>query len=219
AGLALGTHVTIGFDLTSLTEEALSDYRSLLTHYDPFTGTTTFGRGLRPQTFATRRGGITYLGVLNRSQSQTNVRVPLSEHGLQLQPGEDRRQAPTAYDVEGGQFLRPTAPFTVTLPAQSFRLFIVRTEPGVLWTNSSFVAQDEGSGISVALRGPAHLPGYAYLATPPPRRVTLDEAVLSLQGDRPPEGPFYGYDARTGVLAVRYEYENEPGGHVLRVEY
>ena len=31
AGLALGTHVTIGFDLTSLTQEALSDYRSLLT--------------------------------------------------------------------------------------------------------------------------------------------------------------------------------------------
>ncbi len=220
AGLALGTHVTVGFDLTSLSREALSDYRSLLTHYDPFTGTTTFGRGLRPQTFATRRGGITYLGVLNRGQSQADIRVPLADHGLRVQPGTERAKAPTAYDVDGGRFMRLTGSFTATVPAQSFRLYIVRTEPGVLWTNSSFQTQDsqnDGSSLSVTLKGPDGLPGFAFLATPPPKRVTLDGVVLSLPGGKRPPGSVYRYDAQTGVLSLTYV--NDPKGHFLRVEY
>ncbi len=217
AGLALGTHVTIGFDLTRMDQEALSRYRSLLTHYEPFTGTTTFGRGLRPQTFATQRGGTTYLGVLNRSQKQVDIRVPLATHGLRPLPGGDEQHIATAYDVESGQFLRLATPFTVTMPAESFRLFIARQEPGVLWTNSSFQSQPAGSTLLTTLRGPAGLPGYVYLACPSPRRVILDGAILNQTEREPAAGLEYIYDAQTGVLLVRYE--NNPAGHTLVVEY
>jgi hypothetical protein len=200
AGLALGVHVTMGFDLAGMTEQTLSAYRSLLAQYEPFVGTTTYGRGLKPQTFATTRQGTTYLGVLNRSRSERRIVAPLAEHGLDL----DRPA--TAYDVESDRFISLAAPFTVTLPAQSFRLYIVRQDPGVLWTNSSFSVEQAEHGMTVTLKGPAGLPGFVHLFTPRPSRVLLDGHPM-----------VYSYDEASAVLSA--DYQNEPAGHIMTIEY
>lgn len=210
AALALGTHVTIGFDLTAMSEETLDGYRRLMTHYEPFTGTTTFGSGLKPRTFATQRGGTTYLGVLNREERTVRFRVPLADHGI-------APASATVYDVEADRFIRFTSPYTLTMQPESFRLYIVRQEPGVMWTNSSFEARAEPGGLTVTLRGPTGTAGQAAVAVPQPRAVYMDGTALAVgDGQAPSEGRF-AYDAVTGVLNVVYEQRRE--GRLLRVEY
>lgn len=206
AGLALGTHVTLGFDLAGMTGPTLSMYRSLLAHYEPFSGATTYGAGLRPRSFATARAGTTYLGVLNRNRSERTIPVLLADHGIDL------NTPATAYDVEQNRFLRLARPFVATLAARSFRLFVVRQTPGMLWTNSSFTTREENGRLIVTLRGPAGLAGFAHLLAPRPARVQLDGVRLSSMG-----ATSYTYDEATAVLSL--VYENDPEGRLLVITY
>ena len=192
--------MTLGFDLAGMTPDTLSLYRSLLAQYEPFSGTTTYGQGMWPQTFATTRGDTTYLGVLNRNAVTATIPISLAEHGVNV-------QRPVAvFDVEAGQFTRRGAAFAVALPPQSFRLYIVRQTPGVMWTNSSFTTTTPSSrSLTVTLKGPDGLPGYAYVRTGRPTRVTLDGQPVT----------DYTYDATTGVLSITYT--NSLAGHVLSI--
>ena len=199
AGLALGTEVTLGFDLAGMTPETLSFYRSLLAQYEPFTGTTTYGQGMWPSTFATTRGDTTYLGVLNRTAVTATIPISLAEHGVNTQ------RPVTMYDVEAGQVTRRGGAFDVALPPQSFRLYIIRQAPGVMWTNSSFTVTTANRSLSVTLKGPDGLPGYAYVRTARPARVTMDGQPMN----------DYSYDAVLGVLSLTYM--NSVTGHVLSI--
>ena len=201
AGLALGAHVTLSFDLAGMEPETLSTYRSLLVQYEPFSGVTTYGRGLHPPTFATTRGGTTFLGVLNRAQGQRLIAVPLSDHGIDLS------RPATAYDVETNNFLRLATPFTLTIAAETFRLFVVRQDPGMMWTNSSYVVEQGEQKMTVTLRGPDGLPGYAHLLVPQPQRVLIDGKDASA----------LSYDDKTEILSITYDNSSE--GHVLAIEY
>lgn len=201
AGLALGAHVTLGFDLAGMTQETLSLYRSLLAQYEPFSGVTTYGRGLRPPTFATTKAGTTFLGVLNRLRGQRRVTAPLADHGIDLS------RPATAYDVDADRFMRLSSPLTVTMPSESFRLFVVRQDPGVMWTNSSFVVEQDVQKMIVTLRGPDGLAGYAHLLVPQPQRVLLDGQPATA----------VAYDDLTNILTV--SYENSSSGHTLSIEY
>jgi hypothetical protein len=183
-----------------MTEETLSAYRTLLTQYEPFAGVTTYGPGLRPQTFATTRQGTTYLGVLNRSATARPIAVPLAEHGLTMS------RPATAYDVEAGRFIRLSNPFTVTMPAQSLGLYIVRQSPGVMWTNSSFSTVQSGRRLTITLKGPSGLPGFAHVLSGRPIRVQIDGKASA-----------FTYDAPTSVLSIAYD--NQPQGRVLIIDY
>ncbi|MBI2941281.1 MAG: NPCBM/NEW2 domain-containing protein [Chloroflexi bacterium] len=210
AGLALGTKVALSFDLTSLSPEDLAAYRSLLVHYNAFTGETRFGPGLYPDYFATTVGGTTYLGLINRDDHPRTISPSFVELGL------DEGAIYTAFDVEEQRFFRVLAELPVELAGQSFRLIILRRDPGVIWTDSSFNVRSIPRGLEIAVRGPTSIPGDLHLAVPEPRSVSIDGRPS------PPASPGgvswrgHWYDAEAGVLQLRYSHRLP---HRIRVTF
>ncbi|MBI3979978.1 MAG: NPCBM/NEW2 domain-containing protein [Chloroflexi bacterium] len=200
AGLALGTQVALSFDLTTLSPEALAAYRSLLVHSNAFAGETRFGPGLFPDYFATTVRDTTSLGLINRADLPRRITASLA--GLGLDPG----MVYTAYDVEEGRFFQVSGDLAADLAGRSFRLIILRREPGVLWTNSSFTARLDGRRLDLTVRGPAGIRGSLHLAAPEPAAVTMDGRPLRAiePDDRSRSG--YWYDATAGVLHLQYSH-------------
>jgi len=196
--LALGVQATLSFDLQQLTPERLAEYRAHLTHLRPFAGETRFDTAIPPVTMAHRQGPLVYAGVINRDDTARTVRLDLVTLGLATDTPY------TYYDVEQRQFGQLTEGLDVTLPARSFRLYVLRREPGVLWTTSSFEETPAPEGLTVTLDGPPGVPGVAWLSSPPPAAVLLDGQPLA-RGD---SEPGWRYDAATGVLQVRYAHGN-----------
>jgi hypothetical protein len=200
AGIALDSHVTMSFDLETLSNDEVAEYRGLLNHYDPFTGSTRFDRVLEPSVFVTRKDGRAYLGLLNRSASEQSFTVRLSDYGL-----SDRMDL-TFFDVSAKTARIARGTFDATLPPRSFRLFVVALEPSVVFTSSSLKATRTNREIAVQLSGPAHVPGVCYVAVPRPTRVMLnDVALVETQDARPASGQ-YRFDARGGLLMVAYSH-------------
>lgn len=205
AGAALDLPASLGFDLERLVPEAIAAFRADLRALDPFQGTTTYGPGLFPDTFATARNGVTYLGVVNREPTGRAVRVALDPLGLAA-------EAPyTALDAATGAGRRVEGDFLVELPPRSFRLFVLRRDPGVLWTDSatgqdSVPSSPASSPLALRARGPAAVPGFMYLATPEPVEVLLDGVRLAPGGSGADR---YAYDAQSGLLELRYAHGGE----------
>jgi hypothetical protein len=196
--LALGVQATLSFDLTRLSPETLARYRAHLTHYQPFAGDTHFDAASPPVSFATRRGPFAYLGILNREVERRAITLSLPELGL------DDATAYTAYDPDRGPLPPISDGFTVPMEPRSFRLVVLRREPGVLWTASTFEERRPADGLVVQVQGPATIPGLLWLASPPPAAVLLDGAPLAPL--RANESDGYRYDPASGVLQIRYAH-------------
>jgi hypothetical protein len=199
AAVALGAAATSSFDLNALTPERAAHIRADLIAMDPFKGTTSFGPGLFPDTFATTREGVTYLGVLNRQPIARDVAVGLGQLGLTA-------SAYAAFDVQGDATRRIDGDFTVAMPPRSFRLFVLRPTDGVLWTSSVLSAERPADG-SLALNasGPADVPGFVHAASTPPSAVLLDGRPLQATSGAPQEGQ-YRHDETAGVTSIRYSH-------------
>jgi hypothetical protein len=205
AGLALGGQTVLSLPLTIIGPADLDDYRAYLTQARPFAGQTFLGAGLHPDTFATTVHGSTFLGVLNRQKAPRAIPVDFDE--LALEAGASY----VAYDTETGRAFRAADGFVTPAPAESFRLFVLRREPGVLWTSSSFEPREGAGCLHLTLGGPSTVDGWLRAVTPPPNAVYLDGIPLpeSLTG-----AESYHYDADVGVLAVRYRHEASRELHV-----
>jgi hypothetical protein len=198
AGLALGTQVALSFDLTRLTAEGLAGYRGLLAHYDAFGGETRFGPGLYPDYFATTIDGTTYLGVMNRDREARTIVPSLADLG------GDPAAEYAAYDVEADRFFRVRGEVALDVDGESFRLYVLRREPGVLWTTSAVTLSSGPSGPVLEVRGPVAVRGRLDVAAPEPQRVEIDGAPLPRRGPETNRGPGWWYDSEAGVLRLRY---------------
>ena len=206
AGLALGSQVVLSLPLTSIAPEDLAEYRAYLTQMRPFAGETRLGEGLHPETFATTRDGTSFVGVLNRERATREIPVDLGELGL------DEHAVYAVYDVEQSKAFPARAGFVARLAPESFRLFVLRREPGVLWTTSSFRVLPGRGCLRVRVSGPAAVPGVLHAYTPAPRAVYLDgralpEVAAAVEG--------WQYDPASGLLTVHYLHR---GTEELRVE-
>jgi hypothetical protein len=197
AGLALGSQVVLSLPFTIVSPADLDEYRAYLTMAQPFAGETHVGAGFHPDTFATTVDGTTFLGVLNRERVGRDIPVDLEELGLR---GDAEY---VAYDVEQASGARVRAGFVASLPAETFRLYVLRRDPGVLWTSSSFEELGGRDCLHVRLGGPERVPGYLKAYTPPPSAVYLDGQPLA---ERAGGAEGYVYDAARGLLALHYPH-------------
>lgn len=196
AGLALDAPVVLGFDLTAMSTEALSRYRSRLSQLRPFAGQLHLPAVLNPESFSAVSGGTTFLALLNREGEPREMRAELADHGL---PADTDL---ALYDVAWGAPLAARGAVSARVDPHTLRLFVLRSEPGVLWTNSGFSATDFENGLILKMSGPEELRGYAYLTTPEPRAALLN--------GRPLPRDSWSYDQETGVMRV--EYPHTPNG-------
>ncbi len=204
AGLALNAPVVLGFDLNELSLEALSEYRGRLAALRPFRGEVHLPESLEPNSFSATTDGTTFLALLNRERSGREMRASLADHGLPA----DRRLA--AYDVAAGQPLPMRGLVAAAVSPETLRLFAIRSEPGVLWTNSGFEVASQPYGLSLRMRGPVALPGYAFVACPLPTAVLID-------GEPAAEGA-WSYDDESGVLRLDYSH-GEGEGTLLEIVF
>lgn len=199
AALALGTQMTLSSDLTHLPPRDLSALRAVLVHYNAFQGDTVFLGTPWPDSFATATGGITYLGAINREPEQKQIALQLSDYGLDL------HKPYLVYDVSAGRYFRARGSVRATLDGSSFRLFLLRDSPGVVWTNSSFEADSTAGSLTVRVKGPRTIGGFAQILVPRPSSVTLDGNELTRSANLSIDRN-YSYDESTGVLRVRYRH-------------
>jgi hypothetical protein len=205
AATALGVHATLSYDLGRMDADTVANFRADLAALDPFQGVTTYGPGLQPETFATTRDGVTYLGVVNRDYEPRTIAVPAAAHRLDW-------ARYTALDVDAGTARLVEGDFTVDLPARSFRLLVLRRDPGVLWTDSALRSTCGGDpacldAIGIVAGGPPAVPGFLQLATPPPTEVVINGVALRralAAGDGT-----YAYDESSGLLSLAYSHRDE----------
>ncbi|MDO8672271.1 MAG: NPCBM/NEW2 domain-containing protein [Dehalococcoidia bacterium] len=209
AALALGAQTVLSFYMPGLEDWALSAYRGLLYHYHAFEGETNYGSSLYADTFATTFKGTTYLGVLNRSTDSTRFDLRLSDFGLA------KGTSYTAYKVEDAAYLRVRDSIEVVLPPQSFVLYILRADPGVMWTNSAIDYSQSTSEIFMQVRGPESLPGFVQVMVPGIRGVFLDGDALERQTTDRWSVETYQYNPLTRVLTILYDHASE---HEIRIE-
>ncbi len=209
AALAMGSQMTLSSDLTRLSNRDLSALRAVLVHYNAFQGETRFVGMPFAQSFATSNGDISYLGALNRGREGKNFTFKLADYGL------DGQQEYSLYDVSSGRYSKVRGSFSAHLDGSSFRLFLLRKSPGVVWTNSSFRVESGTGALWVELSGPGALTGFAQIYVPSPSKVILDGRELERSANLTPGGNYW-YDEATGVLRLRYRHDRP---HVLKVEY
>jgi hypothetical protein len=149
---------------------------------------------------------VTYLGVVNRAFTARSISVPVAAHGLAGGSG-------TAFTVDGGSAQMVDGDFAVDVPPRSFRLLVVRRDPGLLWTDSAVEASCGGDAaacqgsLTITARGPADVPGFMYLATPSPAGVAIDGNPLRRAESAGPEE--YAYDEASGLLSLTYSHDGE----------
>ena len=201
AGAALGAPATLGTRLERMDAQTVAGFRADLLALNPYEGSTTYGPGFPPDTFATTRNGLTYLGVVNREARGRPMDVDLGALGL-------GSEAYTALDITTGEGRRVAGVLSVELPARSFRLLVLRKEPGVLWTDSVVAVTLRGDSLSATARGPASVPGFLHMTVPPPSAVSLDGVPLS-RAASPRPGAAFSYDDASGVLSLEYAHTAE----------
>ncbi|HEX2923060.1 MAG TPA: NPCBM/NEW2 domain-containing protein [Chloroflexota bacterium] len=209
AALAMGNQMTISTDLTHLSSRDLSALRSVLVHYNAFQGDTRVLGVPFVQSFASTVDGITYLGAVNRARQQREQSFRLSDYGL------DPSKEYLLYDVDGNRYSKVRDNFSVNMGASSFRLFMLRDTPGLVSTNSSYVAESGLGLLRLSLDGPDELPGFVQLYVPNPTSVWLDGKELA-RSNRLAVGNSYLYEPSTGILRVRYNHRRP---HTLEVRY
>lgn len=210
AALAMGAQAAISVDLTALTPEEISRYRALLAQYRPFEGTLTLGENLPQQVFGTQVHGSTFVGVLNRSSEDLEIPVYPGRYGL------DSSASIIRYDVELDDAATDSGDFSVTLAPETFRLFVLRSDPGLLWTNSRVDTVAGGPGREYRVLAPPSVEGFTYVYEPELRRASWDGKNIALSNGESADGLTFSYDGAAGIL--RMSYPQGTGTHVLRVE-
>jgi hypothetical protein len=199
AGIALDSQVTLGFDLNRLSTAGIEEYRALLNHYRPFTGTTRVDQVLEPSTFVTVKDNVAYLGLLNRAFEERRVAVALDQYGLRSDRGY------TVFDTTSRQASTVRGVFETAIGPQAFRLFILANQPTVVWTTSSFATTVAPGRLAIRLDGPAHVAGLAKIVVPQPRHVTVDG--IPIAENTTTEANFqYRYDPTTRLMTVTYPH-------------
>lgn len=206
AALALGNQVSLSLPFAQMSDEALARYRALLTHYRPFAGTTRTDGRISPRWFATTVGPLTYLGVVNRWPEPQEFTVPLASLGM------DGETPYIAYDTEDEAFLPVQRELTTQLPGGSFRLFVLRATPGLLWTTSGFLESSGASELALTLTGPSTMAGFAQVLIRDLRSVTLNANSLTLSEDAWPRPGSYTFAPDTKILTIAY-----PAGDTHRI--
>jgi hypothetical protein len=204
AALALGAQVSISVDLGVLTDESIQAYRSYLAHYQPYTGVTRIDDATEQQVFSTEREGVHYVGVLNRAPGDRSIGVTAERLGL------PEGTPLYVFDTEGAYGFEAEGGFAIDLPAESFRLLVVRTAAGMLWGNARTQAL-EPAGWQVT--APPSTPGTLYLYARD--RGTLYWDALKLE-----EGAFTGETPSFEVIGPSLIRVSFPAGgeHQLRLE-
>ncbi len=212
ASAALGTPGLLALDVGDLDRRTLTAYRADLREVDAYTGTTTFGPGLFPDTFATTRDGVTYLGVVNRETTARNVPIGLRALGL---------DAPsyTALNVNTEEGRVVDGDFTVTVPGLGFRYLVLKPTVGLLRSSSmptDLIADAEAGLIAITASGPAEATGFAQFVSPPPARVLVDgrpalrvsnvSGVFQQGGEAGGTDLHYAYDDASRILTVGYAH-------------
>jgi hypothetical protein len=181
AGLALGARTTLSFDLAAMDTRTLAMLRSRLAHYNAFQGGDTRTDSLFGPTYvATTLDGMTYLGLINRETKPKRVQLQLADLGL------DPRRTYTLFDASTEHYRTVKDKLELVLPPQSFRLLLLRSTPGVMWTPSSFtqralpVTRDgrTATRLLVTAYSPEGVPGQMTLACNRPSAVQLDGRLL-----------------------------------------
>lgn len=208
AALAMGTQMTVSTDLTHLSTRDLSALRSTLVHYNAFQGETRYVGMPLAQSFATTTNGITYLGVVNRERDPKKIAIKLSDHGL------DEEQQYLMFDVSSNRYTRVQGAFSASMRGSSFRLFMLRSEPGVMWTNSSFEVESSETSLTVKVSGPRSITGTMQIFAPSLNSIKLDGKELKPSTRLTAGGYMYAED--TGVLQLRYRHDHP---HTIEVEY
>ncbi len=210
AALAMGAQAAISVDLTALTPEEISRYRALLAQYRPFEGTLTLDENLQQQVFGTHVQGSTFVGVLNRSAKDLTIPVYPDRFGL------DSSASIIRYDVELDDAIAGSGDFSVTLAPDTFRLFVLRSDPGLLWTNGRVDTVANGAGREYRVLAPPSVEGFTYVYEPELSRASWDGEYIDLSTGESTDGITFSYDGAAGIL--RISYPQETGTHVLRVE-
>lgn len=209
AALAMGTQMTISTDLTRLSSRDLGALRAVLLHYNAFQGETQFVGSPLADSFGTTTGEITYLGAVNREVDTKWMTFKLSDYGL------DEHTDYLLYDTSMGTYSRVRGSFQVSLSGVSFRLFLLRTTPGVVWTDSSIETEPGPSSLKLTTRGPLTVTGYAQIYVPSISSVRLDGYELRSSPNLK-IGESYSYDSTTGVLRLRYRHDRQ---HTIEISY
>jgi hypothetical protein len=207
AALALGAHVSLGSDLRVLSPPDLARLRALLVNYRPFEGTTVTGgdeHGLAPVWSATTMaaGDLTFVGVLNREAVAQRVRIDLAEAAVPSPAGDH-----ITFDALGGAVFHAAGALTVEVPANSFRLYVLRATPGVIWTDSSYKSEPVEAGLHLHVRGPDTFRSQLLIYVPSGAKpaVLLDGKPLEpLLATAPEDTEGFAYDAATGLLTIRF---------------
>lgn len=195
AGLALNSPVVLGFDLPSMAPETLSDYRARLTQLRPFRGSVRIPGGLYSDSFSSTVDGTTFVALFNRGEEAREMGADLADHGL----GPGTRVA--GYDVAADHPFPVRGSLSAVVEPRGLRLFALRSDPGVLWTNSGYRVAASPAGLSLEMTGSGDLDGYAYVATPRPRAILVD--------GEPPPSDRWSYDDDSGVLRLEYAYGDD----------
>lgn len=181
AGLALGARATLNFDLAAMDARTLAMLRSRLAHYNAFQGgDTRTDSPFAPTYVATTLDGMTYLGLVNREARPKRVQLRLADLGL------DPRRTYTLFDASTEHYRTVKDRLELVLPPQSFRLLLLRSTPGVMWTPSSFtqralpVTRDgrPAMRLLVTAYSPEGVPGQMTLACSRPSSIQLDGRQL-----------------------------------------
>ena len=105
-------------------------------------------------------GDMVYVGVLNRASGSRTISVTPESIGL---PAGSRF---TAFDVEESSLRAGVAGIDLDMPPESFRLLVVRTDPGVLWAD---VRLTPSGPLEWTFEAPPTVPGMPANDSKPPR--------------------------------------------------
>jgi len=198
AALALGTQVSIGFDLTNLSLDQLSTLRTRLVHADPFNGITVASASAQPNAFATTNGHISFVGLVNRTSQAKSLDDEVGQLNV-IAPGL------MAYDVDRDRWIAATDLPGFRLDPMSFRLFLIPHQPRIVWSNASWTYEpSDDSSLVATLSGPAEMQGFAQVWAPGTTSVTLDGIPLARGASSGPRR--YAYDVQTGVVSLSFDF-------------
>jgi hypothetical protein len=119
------------------------------------------------------------------------------------------------YDVTAGSYSKVRDSFQASRPGPGFRLFLLRSTPGVVWSNSSLEVESDAESMTIAASGPRSTGGLTQIFAPTLTGVWLDGKELS-RSTNPRADESYSYDTSTGVLRLRYRH-NQP--HTIEVRF
>ncbi|OGG55795.1 MAG: hypothetical protein A3F84_04385 [Candidatus Handelsmanbacteria bacterium RIFCSPLOWO2_12_FULL_64_10] len=194
AAVALQAQATLSVDLANTSSETARLYREYLAAHYPFQGSFVTGPGLAPDQFSTTLDGTTYLGLLNRGSETTNVTIDPVVHGLI--PG----RSGVAFDPSTRESFTLAGTTSVPVPPASFRLLVLRQDPGVVWADRSWSQTGGGSpALTIELAPSPLAEGHLWVYARRALMVSLDDQLTDVQV----------LDPLTGVLSIEF-FDGDP---------